>query len=106
MSCSSVCDSRAQPQKFSRDEHRRQFTEFVVRLSNSTFETFHEVPKLSDILDIPSEDYMELLHNLTLHFNPDITSGTAHKLHMTETITELGICYAVNSRVAAYNSFG
>lgn len=49
---------------------------------------------------------MELLYNLTLRFNPDITSGTTHKLHMTETITEIGICYAVNSRLAAYNSFG
>lgn len=48
---------------------------------------------------------MELLHNLTLRFNPDITSGTSYKLHMTETITEIGICFTVNSRVAAYNSF-
>ena len=49
---------------------------------------------------------MELLYNLSLRFNPDISSGTTHKLHMTETITEIGICYAVNSRLAAYNSFG
>lgn len=74
-------------------------------MSNATFETFHEVPSLNGTVDIPAEDYMELLHNLTLHFNPDITSGSPHKLHMTETITEIGICYAVNSRVAAYNSF-
>lgn len=96
---------RANPGKFSRDEDRAAFRAFVHKLSNATFETFNEVPSLSPMLDIPAEDYMELLHNLTLHFNPDITSGTSYKLHMTETVTEIGICYAVNSRVAAYNSF-
>lgn len=91
--------------KFSRDEDRQAFTAFVTKLSNSTFETFNEIPQLNSTLDIPAEDYMELLHNLSLRFHPDITSGTANKLHLTETITELGLCYAVNSRVAAYNSF-
>lgn len=95
----------ANPEKFPRATDQAAFRAFVHKLSNATFETFHEVPSLNGTVDIPAEDFMELLHNLTLHFNPDITSGSPHKLHMTETITEIGICYAVNSRVAAYNSF-
>lgn len=98
-------DCRENTHRFPRDEDRTAFKAFLNKLSNATFETFNQVPRLPANVDIPAESYMELLHNLTLHFSPDITSGTPHKLHMTETITEIGICYSVNSRVAAYNSY-
>lgn len=83
---------------------RQAFHVFIHKLSNVTFETYNEVPRNSTF-GIASHDYMELLSNLTRHFSPDITSGTSYKLTVVETITELGICYGVNSKVAAYNSF-
>lgn len=93
------------PSRFPGEEDRQAFAAFIQQLSNSTFETFNEIPELNSTYGVEPEDYMELVHNLTLHFSPDLTSGTSYKLYLQETITELGICYAVNSRVAVYNSF-
>lgn len=55
--------------------------------------------------DIDSNQYLDLLWNLSFVFKPELNSGSAHKLYLQDTITELGICYAVNSKIAAYNSY-
>lgn len=54
---------------------------------------------------VASNDYLDLLWNLSFSFQPEINSGPAIKLYLQDTITELGICYAVNSQVAVYNSY-
>lgn len=55
--------------------------------------------------DIASNDYLELLWNLSFTFRPDINSGGANELFLQETITALGICFSINSKVAVYNSY-
>lgn len=94
----------ANPQKFPTEDDRAEFTEFIWKLSRSTFENFEDLP-MNKTFDIPSSDYMELIWNLSWPFKPEVSSGVRANLYLVETITELGICYAVNSRVAAYNSF-
>lgn len=54
---------------------------------------------------ISGEDYLELIHNLTWNFRPEISSGTSVKLSMQDTVTEMGLCYSINSVVAPYSSF-
>lgn len=81
-----------------------EFANFIKKLSNATFENFEQVP-LNRTFGIAGSDYLDLLWNLSIAFHPEINSGTVHKLSWQDTITELGICYAINSRVAIYNSY-
>lgn len=60
---------------------------------------------MNKTFNIKSKDYMQLLWNLSFSFRSEVTSGTTKQLHLQETITELGICYTVNSRIAEYNSY-
>lgn len=54
---------------------------------------------------IKSEEYLDIVWDLKWDFNPEISSGTSNKLYMYSTITEYGICNAVNSKIAPYNSY-
>ncbi|XP_059610139.1 pickpocket protein 11 [Phlebotomus argentipes] len=90
--------------KYPDDEAKEEFRDFVQKLSRATFENFDEL-SVNRTFGIASSDFMELIWNLSWPFNPDINSGLVGKLTLVETITELGICYSINSRVAAYNSF-
>lgn len=75
---------------------------FIRALSNATYENFDLIP---DYQGIPSDDYMELLLNLSASFKPTLTIGASGiMLDVIPTITEMGLCYAVNSQVAIYNS--
>lgn len=48
---------------------------------------------------------MDLLYNLSSKFNPEISSGTSSKLYMIDTVTELGFCHSINTKIAGYNSY-
>lgn len=73
-------------------------------LSNVTYENYDLLP-LNRTFEIPSSQYLDLLWNLSYIFSPEINSGTATKLFLQDTITELGICYAINSKISVYNSY-
>lgn len=96
------CSSR--PEVFESDDDRREFTDFIEKLSNATFENYDQLP-MNRTFDIDSNQYMELLWNLSFIFEPELNSGSTHKLYLQDTITELGICYTVNSKIAVYNSY-
>lgn len=99
-----INDFRSRPHVFRNDGDRREFTEFIEKLSNATFENYDQLP-MNRTFDIDSNQYLDLLWNLTIVFKPELNSGSVHKLFLQDTITELGICYAVNSKVAVYNSY-
>lgn len=54
---------------------------------------------------IASDQYIDLLWNLSFEIKPELNSGTSNKLFLQDTITELGICYSVNSKLSVYNSY-
>lgn len=99
-----TADCRSRPHIFQSDDDRREFGEFIEKLSNATFENYDRLP-MNRTFDIDSNQYMDLLWNLSFVFKPELNSGSAHKLYLQDTITELGICYAVNSKIAGYNSY-
>lgn len=94
----------ARPHIFQSGDDRREFGEFIEKLSNATFENYEQLP-MNRTFGIDSNQYLDLLWNLTLVFKPELNSGSANKLYLQDTITELGICYAVNSKIAVYNSY-
>lgn len=91
-------------EKFGSATNKSLFKNFVTKLANVTFENIDELP-MNNTFGIASHQYMDLLWNLSWIFHPEVSSGTGNKLHLQDTITELGICYSVNSRVAIYNSY-
>ncbi|XP_063377585.1 sodium channel protein Nach-like [Cydia fagiglandana] len=75
---------------------------FIMQLSNSTYKNFEELPEYDPI---PTTEYLPTLLNLTAHFGPTLTIGASGiLLKVQPTITEMGLCYAINSKVAEYNS--
>ncbi|XP_037868898.1 pickpocket protein 28 [Bombyx mori] len=85
-----------------KEEDKSTLEAFIRGLSNISYENFNTVP----IYDgIPSDKYLELILNFTTTFKPTLTIGvTGVTLGIVPTITEMGLCYAVNSKVAVYNS--
>lgn len=83
---------------------RGAFTEFITKLANVTYETIHELP-LDQDYGIDSNDYLDLIWNLTWQFQPDVSSGTGVKVYLQDTITEVGLCYSFNSKVSVYGSY-
>lgn len=80
------------------------FINFIVKLSNVSFASIGELP-MDSSFGIRSSDYMEIIHNCTWLFQPEVTSGTGVRMYLSDVVTELGICYTFNSRVSVYNSF-
>lgn len=92
------------PGIFKTDDDKNEFIDFITKLSNATFENYEELP-MNRTFGISSNHYLDLLWNLSFPFSPEINSGTANKLYLQDTITELGICYSVNSKMSVYNSY-
>lgn len=93
------------PDKFDNDTDMEQFAHFIKKLANVTYENIDELP-MNNTYGINSDQYLDLLWNLSWTFNPEVSSGTGNKLYLQDTITELGLCYSVNSKMAIYNSYG
>ncbi|XP_028165409.1 pickpocket protein 11-like [Ostrinia furnacalis] len=88
--------------KNSKEKDKAKLEAFIKALANATFDNFNLIP---DYDGIPSDKYMELILNLTASFKPTLTIGASGiMLDIVPTITEMGLCYAVNSQVAVYNS--
>uniref|UniRef100_A0A182MVG2 Pickpocket n=1 Tax=Anopheles culicifacies TaxID=139723 RepID=A0A182MVG2_9DIPT len=86
------------------EDDAEQFREFVVLLANVSYSTFLDLP-MYKTFGIAGYEYMELLYNLSWNFEPQVNSGTSTELSVQPTITELGLCLAVNSRIGVYNSY-
>lgn len=102
--CMTVSKNRDNPSKFSTNELKGQFKRFIIILSNATYENLEDIPK-NETFGIDSNDWLDLLYNLSSKFNPEISSGTSAKLYMVDTVTELGFCHSINSKIAGYNSY-
>ncbi|XP_053691147.1 sodium channel protein Nach [Sabethes cyaneus] len=92
------------PAMFTTVGDAEDFLEFVTKLANATYDTFVDLP-MHKTFGIASADYLDLIRNLSRPFLPQISSATILPLRGQETITELGICMTVNSKVADYNTY-
>ncbi|CAH2211271.1 jg27341 [Pararge aegeria aegeria] len=107
--CITICpDDKIDPEKLekylndSTEEDKQKLKTFIMALSNATFENFHTVPVYNGI---KPQYYLETLLSLLPPFKPILTIGAAGLfLDIVPTITEMGVCYAINSKVAVHNS--
>ncbi|XP_026489179.2 pickpocket protein 28-like [Vanessa tameamea] len=100
-------NKKIDPEKISKyvqnsNEDKEKLEIFIKALANTTFENFDTIPKYDGIVP---EKYLEVLVNLSSDFHPTLSIGASGvHLHIVPTITEMGLCYAINSKVAVYNS--
>jgi acid-sensing ion channel, other len=79
--------------------------DFIQKLATISYNSMDTFP-LDITPDIIHPDtYLDLMSDLKWEFVPEISSGTSNKLIMMRTVTENGICDAVNSKVSFYQSF-
>lgn len=105
LQCNFFCAHRLNADRFNNDDIKKEFTEFITALANVTFVNMNEVLPLNNSFNVPSDEYLNLLWNLSFTFRPEVSSGTGNKLFLQSTITEMGLCYSVNSNMAIYNSY-
>lgn len=81
-----------------------KFKDFIQKLATISYNSMDTFPLdiSSDIIN--PDTYLELMSDLKWEFVPEISSGTSNKLVMMRTVTENGICDAVNSKVSFYQS--
>ncbi|XP_047022424.1 pickpocket protein 28-like isoform X1 [Helicoverpa zea] len=86
----------------SNEENKTKLESFILTLANSSYRNFEDIP---DYEGVTPDKYIQLLLNLSLPFKPTLTIGVSNVvLSIVPTITEMGLCYSVNSRTAEYNS--
>lgn len=88
---------------FPNETARANFRTFIKRLSVVTYEKMEDFPLGIDA-GISPDSYLDIVSELKWDFIPEISSGTSNKLFIMRTVTEHGICDAVNSRVSYYNT--
>ncbi|KAJ3643261.1 hypothetical protein Zmor_025985 [Zophobas morio] len=87
----------------STEKNKSLLREFLVTLSEATYTNFETVVEYNGITE---ENYLDILLDLQFEFKPAVSnSGGNDKLYTLEKIvSEMGICYSFNSKLAIYNS--
>lgn len=85
------------------ETNKTKLQNFIFGLVNATYKSFEYVPEYPDI---SPDYYLDLILNLSTVFKHKLTIDKVSSTNFTvvPTITEMGLCYAVNSRTAIYNS--
>lgn len=91
------------PKLFPNETVKANAREFIKRLATISYDTMADFPLDIDP-GISPDNYLQLVNDLKWDFLPEISSGTSNKLVMMRSITENGICDAVNSKVSYYNT--
>lgn len=87
---------------FPNETMREQVTNFIQRLATISYDTMADFPLDISADVIKPDDYLDLVSELKWEFVPEISSGTSIKITLSRTVTENGVCDAVNSKVAYY----
>lgn len=88
---------------FSQEPNKTLLKEFIVSLANANYKNFDEIVKYDGITN---EQYLPLILDLQFKFQPEITISDIQiqDFGFEQIISEMGICYTINSQLAKYNS--
>lgn len=89
---------------FPNETMRERVTNFIQRLATISYDSMADFPLDIGPDIIHPDSYLDLVSELKWEFVPEISSGTSIKIILSRTVTENGICDAVNSKVAYYNT--
>ncbi|CAK1542825.1 unnamed protein product [Leptosia nina] len=107
--CVTVCnDLRVDPVKLeefvkSRNtKNKEELKTFILALANATYKNFDTVPLYEGV---SSSEFLDIILKVSTSFQSTLTIGAlGRELEITPTVTEMGLCYAMNSKVAVYSS--
>lgn len=84
-------------------QHKGNLTKFINELSDANYFSFG---KVESITNINPEEYVEMVINTTFDFKYGaIRSNLQTPTYMdwmSKSLTELGVCYTFNSKIAKY----
>lgn len=87
--------------KHSNAGNKTALKEFLVSLADAGYDSFGNVV---DYAGVKPEDYMKLLLDLQIDFEPMVTCPEGVRCELEKSVTEMGVCYSFNSQLAVYNS--
>ncbi|XP_072939809.1 sodium channel protein Nach-like [Epargyreus clarus] len=83
-------------------DNKEELEAFIKALTNATYRNFDLLPNYTGI---PPESYLDILINVSSEFKPTLTIGASGiSIVLMPTVTEMGLCVAINSQLAIYNS--
>ncbi|EFA12114.2 Pickpocket protein 11-like Protein [Tribolium castaneum] len=87
----------------STEKNKTLLREFLVTLAGATYTNFDTVVEYEGIAE---ENYLDILLDLQFEFKPAVSnSGGNDKMYtLQKIVSEMGICYSFNSKLAIYNS--
>ncbi|XP_044264094.1 acid-sensing ion channel 5-like [Tribolium madens] len=87
----------------STEKNKTLLREFLVTLSQATYTNFETVVEYEGIAE---ENYLDILLDLQFEFKPAVSNsgGNDKKYTLQKIVSEMGICYSFNSKLAIYNS--
>ncbi|XP_065206755.1 sodium channel protein Nach-like [Planococcus citri] len=93
--------------EFKNYTNKEEISNFLIHLANATYFTFINVPEIGTNI-VPPSRYIEFIYRIRFNLRYVLSNSNMELFNISTldlTITELGICYAYNSRVAIYNSY-
>lgn len=88
--------------KNSHAANKTALKEFLVSLAGAGYDSFGNV--VADSTGIKPEEYMQVLLDLQIDFEPMVTCPDGVRCELEKSVTEMGVCYSFNSQLAVYNS--
>lgn len=84
-------------------ENKTLLKEFLINLAYADYGNLDKIPQYDEI---PGEDYAQLLLDLQNDFTPSISNTGSINISFIvyRVVTEMGICYSFNSKLAIYNA--
>lgn len=85
------------------EKNKTLLREFLVTLAGASYTNFDTVIDYSGVTE---ENYLDLLLDLQFDFKPSVSNsgGNDNTYSLEKIISEMGICYSFNSKLAIYNS--
>lgn len=87
------------------DTEKRGLRSFLVSLANATYGTFKDVP-VDD--RISPDKYLDHVNAIRVSLDYTVTDQLGEQFSsvgLTDTTTELGICYSFNGDISPYNNY-
>lgn len=84
-------------------ENKTLLREFLISLAYADYTNLDKIPQYQEI---PGEKYTQLLMAIQNDFVPSVSSTglTNFRYTVHRVVTEMGICYSLNSKLAIYSS--
>lgn len=85
------------------EKNKTQLKQFLITLSQANYYNLDQIVPYEGITE---EEYLPLLLDLQFNFKPSVSNSgiDGRKYSLQKIVSEMGICYCFNSKLAIYSS--